>query len=166
MEEEKKTPHRTTKTTTTKRAPKDTVKAEKKKQDGAPSQSGAIVTVGRRKSAIARVRMLPGTGTIVVNGKEYKTYFPIQLLQKDIERPLTATSMMGTIDVACIVSGGGFRGQAEALRLGIARGLILMNPDLKKTMRSEGLITRDSRVKERKKPGLKRARRAPQFSKR
>lgn len=166
MAEEKKTTPRTTKATAVKRAPKDSVKAEKKKQNPAPSKPDAIVTVGRRKSAIARVRILPGTGAIVVNGKEYKAYFPIQLLQKDIERPLTATSMLGTIDVACIVSGGGFRGQAEALRLGIARGLILMNPDFKKTMRSEGLITRDSRVKERKKPGLKRARRAPQFSKR
>ncbi|MEK7618844.1 MAG: 30S ribosomal protein S9 [Patescibacteria group bacterium] len=126
-----------------------------------------MTAIGRRKSAIARVRLTQGSsGAIFVNGKEYKIYFPIALLQKDIERPLLAANVLGSIQVTAKVTGGGFRGQAEALRLGIARGLLAIDPSIKKTLRAQGLVTRDSRVKERKKPGLKRARRAPQFSKR
>ena len=90
----------------------------------------------------------------------------LPLLQKNIELPLVLTNMAGMYDVHARVKGGGYRGQAEALRLGITRGLLKINPELRKTLRSEGLVTRDPRVKERKKPGLKRARRAPQFSKR
>lgn len=127
---------------------------------------GAILAIGRRKSAIANVKLVPGKGAIMVNEKEYKIYFPLPLLQKNIELPLVLTNMADSYDVHSRVNGGGFRGQAEALRLGISRALLKINPDLKKTLRSEGLVTRDPRVKERKKPGLKRARRAPQFSKR
>lgn len=164
MEEETKTPAKV-------RAPKSATapkpaplpKAVKKE-----SVENADMTraVGRRKQAIASVRVVSGKGAIVVNGRDYKLYFPLPLMQKNIELPLVTTSTLGTLDVTAKVQGGGYRGQAEALRLGIARALIKINPDLKKTLRSEGLVTRDPRVKERKKPGLKRARRAPQFSKR
>ena len=126
----------------------------------------AVLAIGRRKSAVANVRVIPGTGSIMVNEKEYKLYFPLPLLQQNIELPLVVSNMVGTLDVQARVNGGGYRGQAEALRLGITRAILKINPELRKTMRSEGLVTRDPRVKERKKPGLKRARRAPQFSKR
>lgn len=140
---------------------------EHESQTRSSVESGTATAVGRRKAAIARVRLTQGSsGAIAVNGKEYKIYFPIALLQRDIERPLVAANVLGSIEVTAKVTGGGFRGQAEALRLGIARGLLALDPSIKKTLRSQGLVTRDSRVKERKKPGLKRARRAPQFSKR
>ncbi len=125
-----------------------------------------FLTVGRRKSAIAQVVMIPGTGAITINGKEYKQYFPTFTLQQAVEAPLAIVSALTTFDITVSVNGGGMRGQSEAVRHGITRGLILWNVDLKKTLRSEGYVTRDPRVKERKKPGLKRARRAPQFSKR
>lgn len=151
MEEKK------SKTKTAKSVP---AKAESKQS------SDFIIAIGRRKQAVANVRVAPGKGNIMVNGKEYKTYFPLPLLQKNIELPLVVCNMVGTLDVQARVNGGGYRGQAEALRLGISRAILKINPELKKTLRSEGLVTRDPRVKERKKPGLKRARRAPQFSKR
>lgn len=122
--------------------------------------------VGRRKCAIARIRMTPGTGTIIVNQKDFKEYFPTFTLRRNIELPLVLTSNREAFDFSIKVQGGGFNGQSEAVRHGITRALVLWNVDLKKTMRSEGLMTRDPRVKERKKPGLKSARRAPQFSKR
>lgn len=122
--------------------------------------------VGRRKEAVARVRMMPGVGGITVNGKDYAQYFPSVLSQKIIESPLTLVDQRKKVDVSIKVEGGGFRGQAEAVRHGITRCLIAMDPELKKTLRGAGFVTRDPRVKERKKPGLKRARRAPQFSKR
>lgn len=122
--------------------------------------------VGRRKEAVARVRMTQGTGTIIVNGKDYAQYFPSALSQRIIDSPLTLVAQRKKMDVSVKVEGGGFRGQAEAVRHGITRCLISLDPELKKTLRGAGLVTRDPRVKERKKPGLKRARRAPQFSKR
>lgn len=151
----KSTKTKAVKQTAAKSAPKSDAKA-----------TDAIRAIGRRKSAIANVMMVPGKGAIMVNEKEYKMYFPLPLMQKNIELPLVLTNMAGSYDIQSRVTGGGFRGQAEALRLGISRALLKINPDLKKTLRSEGLVTRDPRVKERKKPGLKRARRAPQFSKR
>lgn len=123
-------------------------------------------TVGRRKEAVARVRMTPGSGTIVVNEKDYTGYFPSSLAQKLVESPLTLVDQRNKMDISVKVEGGGFRGQADAVRHGITRALIAMDPELKKTLRSAGYVTRDPRVKERKKPGLRRARRAPQFSKR
>ncbi|MBI4268486.1 30S ribosomal protein S9, partial [Candidatus Uhrbacteria bacterium] len=141
-------------------------KPVKKAAPTSDTAADAILAIGRRKSAIANVKMVPGKGAIMVNDKEYKTYFPLPLMQKNIELPLVLTNMAGMYDVHSRVKGGGYRGQAEALRLGITRGLLKINPELRKTLRSEGLVTRDPRVKERKKPGLKRARRAPQFSKR
>jgi small subunit ribosomal protein S9 len=122
--------------------------------------------VGRRKCAIARIRMTLGDGTIIVNEKDFKTYFPTFILQRNVELPLTLTNSRTEFTFSIKVLGGGSNGQSEAVRHGITRALVLWNPELKKTMRSEGLMTRDPRVKERKKPGLKRARRAPQFSKR
>ncbi len=126
----------------------------------------AFRAVGRRKSAIARVMIKEGTGDIIVNEKEFRQYFPLAEYQRIMEAPLVITDTRSHVNISVKVIGGGKRGQADAVRHGIARALVLRNADLKKTMRSEGFLTRDPRVKERKKPGLKRARRAPQFSKR
>lgn len=125
-----------------------------------------ITAVGRRKSAIARIRLVPGNGDIVVNDKPFAQYFPLANLQQSIEKPMILTSTRSMYSVSAKVNGGGVHGQADSVRLGIARALLKINPDFRKTLRSEGLLTRDPRIKERKKPGLKRARRAPQFSKR
>lgn len=141
--------------------------AEKKKIKSDSEEVSAMWrAVGRRKSAVARVRLEHGKGTITINTKEYTHYFPLRVAQILIEMPLTLTDMRAKLNASVKVEGGGLRGQAEAVRHGIARALVAMDPELKKTLRSAGLMTRDSRVKERKKPGLKRARRAPQFSKR
>lgn len=126
----------------------------------------AFRTVGRRKEAIARVFMREGKGAILINNKDLALYFPYSDFQKIVEAPLTLVNLRNTFDVFVRVGGGGSRGQADAIRHGITRALVKFNPELKKTLRSAGFITRDPRVKERKKPGLKRARRAPQFSKR
>ena len=130
------------------------------------SKKPTSYAVGRRKSAIARVRLLSGEKGIVVNEKDFRVYFPSFEFQKVVEAPLKTVGLDGTFGVSVKVIGGGSRGQAEAVRHGIARAVVLFNEDYRKTMRSEGFLTRDPRVKERKKPGLKRARRAPQFSKR
>lgn len=125
-----------------------------------------IYKVGRRKNAIAQVRFyLKDGGKIEVNKKDYQQFFPYHEYQEIISAPL---KLMGEEkhDVKIFVKGGGVRGQAEAIRLGIARALVQYNPDYKKSLRGVGYLTRDPRVKERKKPGLKRARRAPQWSKR
>jgi small subunit ribosomal protein S9 len=123
--------------------------------------------VGRRKQAIARVRLVPGSGTITVNGREFADYFPNKLHQQLINDPFTVLELQGAYDVIAKISGGGPSGQAGALRLGIARALNEIDvennrPGLKKA----GFLSRDARVKERKKAGLKKARKAPQFSKR
>ncbi|MGI6129278.1 MAG: 30S ribosomal protein S9 [bacterium] len=121
---------------------------------------------GRRKKAVARVRLYPGGGRFVVNGRPADEYFPLRSLQTIIEQPLRVTGNMGKFDVLVKVEGGGITGQAGAVRHGISRALLkvdqMFRPDLKKA----GLLTRDPRMKERKKYGLKGARRAPQFSKR
>ena len=121
---------------------------------------------GKRKNAIARVRMMSGTGKIVVNGRDAASYFrrPTSILI--IEQPFELTDTSGKIDVIVNVKGGGLSGQAGALRHGITRALITMNPDFRPVLKRAGLITRDSRIKERKKYGLAGARRAYQFSKR
>jgi small subunit ribosomal protein S9 len=122
--------------------------------------------LGRRKSAIARVRISEGTGNIVINGKDIEKYFSYFEYQEQIKEPLENVGVLKKVDISVIVKGGGQRGQAEAVELGIARALILKDESSKKLLRANGHLSRDPRVKERKKPGLKRARRAPQWTKR
>lgn len=120
---------------------------------------------GRRKSSIARVYVTPGKGKILVNGRDVDEYMPYATLVMDLKQPLTISGAEGKYDVRAEVRGGGFTGQAGAIRLGIARALLEAGVD-RSTLKGAGLVTRDARVKERKKYGLKAARRAPQFSKR
>ncbi len=125
-----------------------------------------IQATGRRKQSVARVRMTGGTGTVTVNGVDISDYLPFETLVMDVMQPLTITETAGKFDLVVNVKGGGFTGQAGAIRLGIARALIVEDPDLRSALKAAGMLTRDARVKERKKYGLKKARRAPQFSKR
>lgn len=122
--------------------------------------------VGRRKEAVARVYINKGTGNITVNGKEYKNYFPLIYLQNQVELPLKTTETFSEFDVIVNVQGGGPKGQAEAIKLGIARVLCDINPEYRPIMKKEGLMTRDPRSVERKKFGKRKARRSFQFSKR
>ena len=121
---------------------------------------------GKRKSAIARVRLFPGSGTLVVNGKPFHEAFSGATLQGIILQPLRVTQLQDNYNATIKVFGGGFAGQAHAIRLGIARALLAANEELRPVLRKAGLLTRDSRIKERKKYGLKRARKAPQYTKR
>ncbi len=121
---------------------------------------------GRRKSSIARVRLVEGTGVITINGKNIDEYLGTDTLKVIVRQPLTATNTVDKFDVICKVQGGGFTGQAGAIRLGIARALLEANAEYRPTLKSAGFLTRDARKKERKKYGLKKARKAPQFSKR
>ena len=129
---------------------------------------------GKRKSSIAKVNLVKGTGKITVNGKDVYEYFPFKTLVMDLTQPLELTNTMDKFDVDAKVSGGGFSGQTGAIRLGIVKALLeydsASDPEsetsFRKILKTAGLVTRDSREKERKKPGLKKARRAPQFSKR
>lgn len=122
--------------------------------------------LGRHKRAVARVRLRSDAAEHTVNGLSLETYLPTIALQQAALLPLVVTSQLDTFQLEVAVSGGGKRGQAQAIRLGIARALVAANAEWHKQLKSAGLLTRDARVKERKKPGLKRARRAPQFSKR
>lgn len=121
---------------------------------------------GRRKCAIARVRLFPGDGKIIVNGKPYQEVFPRLLHRQLIEAPGRVTETMGSYDTTIKIRGGGLSGQATAIQHGIARALVKQDELFKSLLRQEGLLTRDARVKERKKYGLKRARKAPQYTKR
>ena len=122
---------------------------------------------GRRKSSIARVRVYEnGTGAITINGRDIDEYFGLDTLKLLVRQPLVATDMVGKVDVVCTVTGGGVTGQAGAIRHGVARALLAAHADLRATLKADGFLTRDPRMKERKKYGLKAARRAPQFSKR
>ena len=121
---------------------------------------------GRRKSSVARVMLTPGTGKFQINGRDFDNYIPSAATRLDVEQPLEKTDNMKTFDINVNVYGGGISGQAGAIRHGITRALLEVNKDYRKVLKAAGLITRDPRVKERKKPGLKKARRAPQFSKR
>jgi small subunit ribosomal protein S9 len=122
---------------------------------------------GRRKKAVARVRLIPaGDGTITVNKKSLDEYFGLDTLKFIVKQPLALTETLTKYDVVVNVCGGGFTGQAGAIRHGIARALLVAEPETKAALKKEGFLTRDSRMKERKKYGLKKARRAPQFSKR
>ena len=122
--------------------------------------------VGRRKKAIARVRLIPGDGKIVINGREIDNYFGLETLKMTVRQPLALTSLEGRYDVLVNVCGGGLSGQAGAIRHGISRALIKADPELRPAVKKAGFLTRDPRMKERKKYGLKAARRAPKFSKR
>ena len=122
---------------------------------------------GSRKKAVARVRLIPGgTGAVVINGKTIDEYFGLETLKYIVRQPLAVTDNLSKYDVYVNVFGGGFTGQAGAIRHGLARALIVAEPELRPIVKKEGFLTRDSRMKERKKYGLKKARRAPQFSKR
>ncbi len=126
----------------------------------------AINTVGRRKAAVARIYVSEGKGQITINHKDYKEYFPQERLQYVIEQPIKIADVEGKYDIKVNLGGGGFKGQAEALRLAIARALIKIDPEKKPILKSDGLLTRDSREVERKKPGQPKARKRFQFSKR
>ena len=121
---------------------------------------------GRRKSSVARVRLYPGSGTITVNGRDVEDYFGIDTLKFIINQPFGVTGTEGKFDVVVNVAGGGLSGQAGAIRHGVARALLLADETYRVSLKKAGFLTRDPRMKERKKPGLKAARRAPQFSKR
>ncbi|TVP95067.1 MAG: 30S ribosomal protein S9 [Acholeplasmatales bacterium] len=121
---------------------------------------------GRRKSAVARVMMKPGTGKFFINGRTFEQYIPSAATRLDVSQPLDLTDNAQTFDIIVNVYGGGITGQAGAIRLGITRALLEVNADLRPKLKAAGLITRDPRETERKKYGLKKARRAPQFSKR
>jgi small subunit ribosomal protein S9 len=135
----------------------------------APSLNGAAhlaQTVGRRKEAVVRVRLVPGTGKFTLNGKTLEAYFPNKVHQQLIKEPLVTTEKPETFDVIGRLHGGGITGQAGALRLAIARALIAVDSEDRPALKKAGFLTRDPRVKERKKYGLKKARKAPQYSKR
>ena len=121
---------------------------------------------GRRKKSIARVRLLPGTGVITINGRDVEEYFGYETLKMIVRQPLELTGNTGKMDIVATVAGGGVSGQAGALRHGISRALLLVSEDNRPVLKKAGFLTRDPRMKERKKYGLKAARRAPQFSKR
>jgi len=121
---------------------------------------------GRRKHSVARVRVFQGTGKITINGRDIDDYFGLDTLKLIVRQPLEATGLIGKYDLEITVLGGGVSGQAGAIRHGLARALVKSDENLKSTLKKAGFLTRDPRMKERKKPGLKKARRAPQFSKR
>ena len=131
---------------------------------GAPAD--LIQTVGRRKEAIVRVRLIPGTGQYTLNGRTLEQYFPNKVHQQLIREPFVILDKNEQYDVIALLNGGGVSGQAGALRLGIARALITSDPDDRPALKKAGFLTRDARIKERKKYGLKKARKAPQYSKR
>ncbi len=140
----------------------------------AKKENTSYYGTGKRKCSIAKVKLVAGSGKITVNNQDVYEYFPFKTLVMDLVQPLELTNMMEKFDIVATVSGGGFSGQAGAIRLGIVKALLeydsASDPNsaesFRKILKSSGLVTRDSRVKERKKPGLKKARRAPQFSKR
>ena len=121
---------------------------------------------GRRKSSVARVRIMPGTGAITINGRDIDDYFGLGTLKLIVNQPFETTNTQGTFDLICTVKGGGVSGQAGAIRHGLARALLQADPNYRSALKKAGFLTRDPRMKERKKYGLKAARRAPQFSKR
>ena len=122
---------------------------------------------GRRKSSVARVRVYQGgTGSITINGRDIDDYFGLETLKLIVRQPLDTTDLLGKVDIVATVTGGGVTGQAGAIRHGVARALLLVNEEYRPILKAAGLLTRDPRMKERKKYGLKAARRAPQFSKR
>src|SRR5699024_2206696 len=131
-----------------------------------PTRRSSDLGTGRRKTSTARVRLVPGSGKVIVNKHNAEDYFPYETQLLIVKQPLVATETEGSYDVLVNVQGGGFTGQAGAIRHGVARALLEVDPDYRKTLKSEGFLTRDSRMKEREKYGLRGARRKPQFSKR
>ena len=125
-----------------------------------------VQTVGRRKTSVARANVRKGTGKIVINNKESKDYFPTIVLHARVTQPLVKVDCLNKFDIAINVHGGGITGQSEAIRLAIARAMVVINPETKKALRADGLMTRDARKVERKKPGQKKARKRFQFTKR
>jgi small subunit ribosomal protein S9 len=125
-----------------------------------------VAATGRRKEAVARVRLIPGTGRFDINGRPLEDYFPRPVLRMIVTEPLRLTNTVDAYDVVARLEGGGISGQAGALRHGIARALVAADPTLRVELKRKGLLTRDARVKERRKYGLKKARKAPQYSKR
>jgi small subunit ribosomal protein S9 len=123
-------------------------------------------TSGRRKTAVARIYLTEGSGAIVVNGKDYKEYFPTLPLQYIVNQSIEVSGSAGAFDVKVNVAGGGVKGQAEAVRLAIAKAIVELDPEKKPSLRAKGIMTRDDRMVERKKPGRKKARKRFQFSKR
>ncbi|MBQ8824043.1 MAG: 30S ribosomal protein S9 [Ruminococcus sp.] len=121
---------------------------------------------GRRKHSVARVRLYPGTGKITINKRDIDDYFGLDTLKLIVRQPLALTENLDSMDIVCTVTGGGVTGQAGAIRHGVSRALLEFNPELRPALKKAGFLTRDPRMKERKKYGLKAARRAPQFSKR
>ena len=121
---------------------------------------------GRRKSSVARVMINPGKGRVTINGRELEDYFPVEIIRQQALLPLTKVDLSGRLDVRVNVAGGGVSGQAGAIRHGIARALLAYDSGLRPTLKADGFLTRDARKVERKKAGLKKARKAPQFSKR
>ena len=132
----------------------------------AKSENIVYYGTGRRKSSVARVRLVEGTGKITINGKDIDEFFGLETLKVIVRQPLTVTNTLAKYDVICSVRGGGVSGQAGAIRHGIARALNEANSEYRPALKSNGFLTRDPRMKERKKYGLKKARKAPQFSKR
>ena len=131
------------------------------------SKKAYMYGTGRRKSSVARVHLFPnGTGSITINGRPLDEYFGLETLKLIVRQPFAATDTMGKFDVEATVTGGGVTGQAGAIRHGISRALLVYSPELRPVLKKAGFLTRDPRMKERKKYGLKAARRAPQFSKR
>jgi small subunit ribosomal protein S9 len=153
------------------KAEKGSVKTEKDavKEEKTP-KGKYFYAVGRRKSSVAQVRIYPnekaGDDDLIVNKRKMVEYFPVLFLQNIFVSPLKLTEAFGKFGVSVLVRGGGFRGQAEAIKLGISKALVEFNPEYKKKLKEGGFMTRDSRVVERKKPGLKKARKAPQWAKR
>jgi small subunit ribosomal protein S9 len=131
-----------------------------------PVVTGHAAGTGRRKEAIARVRIMPGTGQWLINGRTLDVYFPNKVHQQLVNEPFVTLGAEGQFDVIARISGGGVTGQAGALRLGVTRSLILLDPESRPPLKKAGFVTRDARVKERKKYGLKKARKAPQYSQR
>ena len=131
------------------------------------SKKPYLYGTGRRKSSVARVHLFQGgTGAITINGRDIDEYFGLETLKMVVRQPLTLTDTLGKVDIVCTVEGGGVSGQAGAIRHGIARALLLVDESYRPALKAAGFLTRDPRMKERKKYGLKAARRAPQFSKR
>ena len=132
----------------------------------AKKETTVFLGTGRRKSSIARVRIMPGKGNLIVNGKALEEYLPTEVLRIIAKHPFDVTNTNGKFDMIVKVEGGGLSGQAGAIRHGLARALVAANEENKSALKAAGFLTRDPRMKERKKPGLKKARKAPQFSKR
>ena len=132
----------------------------------AKKETTVFLGTGRRKSSIARVRIMPGKGNLIVNGKALDEYLPTEVLRIIAKHPFDVTNTNGKFDMIVKVEGGGLSGQAGAIRHGLSRALVAANEENRAALKAAGFLTRDSRMKERKKPGLKKARKAPQFSKR